>query len=868
MNKKLLFATLSLAALAACTTDEFESQQKVAENVSPIQFEIVNDNDALTRASMDGNTVVWNANDGDLFTLYHGVTYTEPQAVTGYQNATYTAATEDGVAKLSTPSMILPGGAVMVWPVDTTFSIKSTDNLSISIPEELPAENIENHIPYVSDLIEITDEADWTNPTAAYNKAGYKRTYPIYMRPMASQLTIKANYTGADAIAALYEGADGVEEGEGIDPISATDVQLLTEEGGSTPFTTEIPLTFATPTGNQGANWNQIANNNLKQVTGVDRDNASETSFSLTTKNIKGTESAKFLILPQPALTTGVAKAAVVVNTSYGKVLVAKQSEYAASKYSDAEYNDAWYRYVSTRITTATTEDRVSATTAEPVGSENAGKFKTVATTPAYGMQQTINAFGGYTAGTGSKVIGEYMGVATTRYVNVNLSHLDMSDLHIKSDKQLRDAARVWNALGLDPVTVYLDGDANKEFEISQKTIKVINDINGEYSASNTTPKFKVQPCNVAGEECETIVVTGASDIQDVQDMAFIVYNGSKKAVVSLKAGETWKWKGDVKVDFDAVTRIRNYGTLVNAETATLTTLKFNGTANNVPLINYGKWYIDGGTLNVQFTVYNYDTVTIAKDAQYRQDGSGHKFQNQASAKPTRFGGDDSKIGVVINKGVFATVNSGNILNYGGLIEHADVDAKTYITSNQTGGNFGTAYGGSNKMGRINLPFSNKDEDNISISAAAEQGFVSVTVTSDDAPASKALDEDVVGTYVNYLIVNSGIKTINNLPAQVKYVEIADKDGKEIAWELTDTGAPVKTAQYEGLMVLSPVNIKLGTTVAATVTYLGADMYVGGVFNKTELKTSEGKTINAAATNWAGYYGDTSGNVPTKYITW
>ena len=52
----------------------------------------------------------------------------------------------------------------------------------------------------------------------------------------------------------------------------------------------------------------------------------------------------------------------------------------------------------------------------------------------------------------------------------------------------------------------------------------------------------------------------------------------------------------------------------------------------------------------------------------------------EATDKPTRFSGDDTKNGKVINYGVFATVNGGKINNYS-LIEHADKDAKTYITS-------------------------------------------------------------------------------------------------------------------------------------------------------------------------------------------
>ena len=72
MNKKLLFGIMSLAALTACTNDEFESQN-VAQEESPIQFEVLNNNDGFTRASMNGNKIVWNAKRVTS-SLYHGAT--------------------------------------------------------------------------------------------------------------------------------------------------------------------------------------------------------------------------------------------------------------------------------------------------------------------------------------------------------------------------------------------------------------------------------------------------------------------------------------------------------------------------------------------------------------------------------------------------------------------------------------------------------------------------------------------------------------------------------------------------------------------------------------------------------------------------
>lgn len=848
MNKKLLFVAMSLAALTACTNDDFESKNVAQQEVSPIQFEVLNNNDAFTRASMGGtnkNTLIWNANDNDLFTLYHGATL---GAVTGYENAIYKANANADGATLTTPSMIKQGGAIMVWPVDTTFRITSDKVLTLTIPATL--ENVENNIPYVSDLVNIAAKADYA--TNAYNNAGYSRKYPVYMRPMASQLTVKADYAGTDeTIETLYEGKPGVAAGEGIEPIKVTSVSLLTKDAGDkTRFTQTIPLKFTDPSAAINDRWaaatGENAHNAWAKVTDFNVDdittNGAEVA-KLTTKVLTGNESSKFLILPQKTISGGVAEAAVEVNTYYGKVLIAKSSEYTASKYTDDEYNAAWYRIVS-----AAKDENTEENASTPVTIDGEAKHKVVAKSTALGMQQTINDFSGHTVGSGLTK-DEPAGYSLTRYVVVNLEHLDMSNLHITSDKQLRDVARVWKKLGLDPVTVYLDGgkegDAAGEFTISQKTIEVINTINGSGLG------FQVKPCQETGEACTKIVISGSDYKQDVQNIAFITNNGGTKAEVILKNEGTtkpWKWNGTVKVAADGVKQIINKGTMQNAADATLKTAENNGTQNNVLLINDGTWNITAGTLFVQFSVTNNGKVEISDGAEYRQDGTGHIFTNEASAKPSRFGGDDSKIGLVNNFGVFATVNTGKIYNYG-LIEHKLQSSKTYISKNQTETvDFKKPFGDGNKMGRINLLWSNKDEDNVSIEATLDKGFVSVTV---DGEVTGTLNADAVGPRVNYVIVKSGVTSIANMPTggQIKYLEIDDKNKKEIEWNVT-------TAQsFEGLMVLSKVNIKLNTTINATVTYLGADMYVGGTFNK-------------AATVWDGYYGETSGNVATKYVTY
>jgi hypothetical protein len=525
--------------------------------------------------------------------------------------------------------------------------------------------------------------------------------------------------------------------------------------------------------------------------------------------------------------------------------------------YTATEIADAWYRYVTDP--TVAIAGETAATAAEAAG-DYAGKYKVTANT-ATGFEQTINALSAVTATKGTAKY-EPVGGATTRFVKVLLSHLDMNALHVKSDKHLRDAVLVHEKMGLPTTFVQLDGDAtNHEFEISQKTIKLINDFNAAEDAKAAADPgyipnyFFVVPCSVIGEECQKIVITGASDIANVQDIAFI--QPGYPCTVELKKGETWKWSttGTVQVQPWAIGKIINAGTFVTDADARYKT-EYMGTQYNVPFENNGTWNITGGTLYPEFNVTNNGTINIASGAQYRQsgftDGSATPTvcKNDATAKPKRFGGNDTKIGKVVNKGVFATVTGGSINNYA-LIEHAADDAKTYITTNQIGAGFGSAFNkNTNKIGQINLTYANRNEDNISISAGVgAQGFVSVTVTTADAPANKELDVATVGTWVNYVIIKSGIEKIVSVSTQVKFIEF-NAGNTEIAWDLT----PTPTATYTGLMVLSPVNIKLGTTINVTgSTYLGKDMYVGGTFNNA---------------GWSGYFGDTSGNEGTMYVTY
>ena len=905
MNKKLLLATMSLAALVACTDNDFESQsQKVAEEISPIQFELVNGDDALTRASWNetGKYVNFSAKDGDLFTLYHGGTCAAvDDPLTGFQNAIYTA--QPGTpATLTTPSMINAGKAVMIWPADTSFNSRTFTGGKFQITIPAAQTDFVNQLPYASDLITIGDYTGSKHKTTDYNTEGYDRKYPIFMRQMGSLLTLKADYNGTDAeIAKLYEG--GADAGD--DPIAKITVDKITlSTAAGTEFTKQVPIKFTAANANWPAAatlhhaWTYVTSFDVASIAAADK----TTTLSAEDKSLlDGNQGARIVMLPQAAISettpsadapTGVVSAAVVVDTYYGKVVVAAPGvivDGCASKYTAEEIKDAWIRYISATTAKKDYETKAASATTSDDADKN-GKYKTTSNIAA-GMMQTINWFGSADRiSSNATVKDEPVGGLLTRFVKVDLKKLDMSGLHIKTDKQLRDVVRVWKKLGLDAVTVYLDGndptDANGQFEISQQTIATINAIN----AATTGKSFKVMPCQTAKEVCKKIVI---KDGGNVPDLAFIVDNATKKADVVLKAGQNWSWSEKTVAGKKAVTiatttgisSIINEGTFASNATATIAiydnTAPTPAQVSTIPFVNAkdAKWNVIAGDLTVQFDVTNYGTVNIKKGAEYHQDIIGTAattFTNEALTKPQRFldledpADDVEEIGKVNNAGVFAatgsTAKTGVINNYG-LIEHGEYpgdaynkDAKTFITANQQGAaNFAAAFnkatGTENKLGRINLPYSNKDEDNISVNAALSTGFVSVTVSSGDAPSTKELNLTVVGDKVNYVIIKGGIETVTEMTDKIKYIEFADEAGTEIAWQ-AGTSADPKTATYDGLIVLSPINIKLYTTVKVNkATYLGNKMYVGGTFTNA---------------GFIGYYGDTSSeaNVKKNYITY
>lgn len=217
--------------------------------------------------------------------------------------------------------------------------------------------------------------------------------------------------------------------------------------------------------------------------------------------------------------------------------------------------------------------------------------------------------------------------------------------------------------------------------------------------------------------------------------------------------------------------------------------------------------------------MYNYGTVTIPETSELLVNNN---FYNEA------VGLGEREQGVINNKGVFATVlaEGGKIYNYGIIDRRGSKSAKTYITSNTYSGNFANNFENDvNEMGTIIL--ADKDDDNYSISNSASEGFIKLYVSGADVTV------DDFGTEANYIVLDNKTADKTTLdftyrgsdPNRINYVEFAQKG--ECTWT---SSADKNTGNIKGLIVNagSKVTIKKNNRVNAANAYVKGIIYLGG----------------------------------------
>lgn len=790
MKDKFLFAAFAALAMTACTSEE-DMQVNPTAQTSPIQFTVSMD-DAQTRAAWGGSnnyTLQWTA--GDQMSLFHGMNLNNYGAVStetslaNAENAIYKAAAGSSKSGLTftTQSMIKRGDAIMVYPCDTTFNYKGS-KLYVKIPTVQNGANILGKVPFISEglIIKEFEEGNMVDGTA-----GYARNYNIKLKQIATLYTLGINYSGDE-----YKIIEALSNAGEIAPILTQKVTL----NSVSKFNTELEVKVK----NRGAkgNWNEIDEQNIwvnESYVDAENPNVQEGSLSYVYDEATSRKSAEFMILPLKSNFAGATSDNIVVDTYYGQVVVNADTE---GVMFDKEGN-----IIEGNTDTGIKDGSIEA---------------------AYNL---IGKLSNNKNGEGSTFTGEQVGVHLTQSVAVDLNNLDMSKVHIKSDKQLHDILTVYNALGFTKaVDLTIDGNVNGRFELSMDNVRTLQ-------SALYYGKVKLLPCTTAGEKCTTIVLTAGEGktSEDVPSIDFLA-SSSNNIDIALAATDTWTWNSSNNVLFS--TKVKN---LINEGTFNLDKgdiIANSHSVKNTKMVNNGTINVTG-LVKQQMEMTNNGTITIAEGGEYRADNT--TITNEATSATV--------MGEIYNSGIFATSNSGKINNYG-LIQNmvGGVNNMTYITTNQTTSvSFASKWSSTNKYGTIVLK---NADDNISVSNATNVGFIKYEYTEDEyvTPA--------ICKY-NYIVIKDHNIKFTAAAPEVKFIEIVG-----------ETTIPVFTnplserfVTLEGFILKGKANLQENNKLVTPAAYIEGTLYYGGQFTQTG-----GQQVPATT---GTYYGDSTPNCLVKF---
>lgn len=786
MKGKLYAAALAAIALAACSQDEELTSAKQNNSVSPIAFNVTfgEEPGTSTRAEFGGTngyTLMWTAEDKDKMSLFHGMT--DPSgnidikdvAIAGVQNAVYEAQSgqdeEEGALLFTTQSMVLPGCAIMVYPVDTVFNYTGDGSVYIRIPEN-QTEASWKQVPFMSEGLLIAGYDGGKG-----DGAGYGKDYEIGMKQVGTLFTLKTEWANDDKVKALADAGE-------IDPINVTSVAL---NRPTDKFNTKVQVKLT----NKKPNYADEVDSRdaWKYVSVVDYLDASVAASqvnTLTTSAVTGLETSEFVLLPQKEETTVHTDATVKIYTRYGSVTI------------DNTNKTMWKK------------------------GEEDSKVK---------VADMLNQIVGLTLNmnTSGKYANEMVGGHATRYIDADLSKLDMSDVHIKDDKWLHDIILVHDAYQEgQKVVLTIDGGEDGVFEMSMNTVKMLQE----------RPEIGLKACNVSGEACKTIRLMGGGEIPAIDFLEDGI--GGPNVSVELAANETpWTWTGKVR-ELHKVDLLTNYGVINIAETATVgftnVSHGFGGIVNEGTInVNGGVTTLIGSTGNAStLYVVNNGDITIAEGAELHS-GQGCVLTNESTTA--------TDMATIENSGIIGCTGNGVINNYG-LIENmvGGTENMVLVTSNQTkNADFAKLYGNNNKYGTILMKSA---ADNISVSTATDQGFIKYVYTEETYKKTEPCR-------YNYLIVENHDITFAGEAPELLFLEIQGT-----------TTMPVIRATKEfkslkGFIVNGRANLQEGNTLITPAAYIQGTFYYGGVF------TEDGNSKDTPSTN-PTYYGPSSTNCLVK----
>lgn len=432
MKGKLYAAALAAIALAACSQEEELTSVNQGSSVSPIAFNVTfgEEPGAGTRAEFGGEndyTLMWTAKDKDRMSLFHGMADpsgnidSKDVAITGVQNAVYEAQSGEGVEgalRFTTQSMVQPGYAVMVYPVDTVFNYTNEGGVYIRIPEN-QTEASWKQVPFMSEGLCIA-----TYDGGKGDGAGYGKDYEIGMKQVGTLFTLKTVWANDDKVEALADAGE-------IDPINVTSVAL---NRPTDKFNTKVQVMMNKQTPHYADDvegrdaWQYVTVVDYKDAKVGDSDKAK----ALTTEAVTGLETSEFVLLPQESETTAANDAEVKIYTRYGSVTIDNTKE---TMWKNDNTNKSKVADMLNEIIETTTAKNTK------------GKYE-----------------------------GEMVGGHVTRYIDADLATLDMADVHIKNDKWLHDIILVHDAYQKnEEVVLTIDGDETTGvFEMNMSTLEML----------------------------------------------------------------------------------------------------------------------------------------------------------------------------------------------------------------------------------------------------------------------------------------------------------------------------------------------------------------------------------------------------------
>lgn len=528
MRSKILFsALLGGFALASCTSDE-DINSLPAKQESPIQFSVSYEEEESpeTRASMT-STMKLNFTEGDLMSLFHGIA-APLTAMTGYQNAIYEAGPSDDGSSLvfRTRSMVLPNGAIMVYPADTTFANNGTADPVLSIPVNQNA-NTKLLTPYMSEILNIAAYSG----TNAKNVAGYGKTYDIVLKRVGTAFTLVT----------VPSNTDKIDNSGAVNPLKVTNVELSTT---GADFVVSVPAAYnaAVPAAALGHPlWSGLWAN----VSEVDMTSAVKNT-RLATTDITNNYRAEFTLLPNTGTTLVGGK--VVITTNYGTVTLV----------------DATGAIMQSKLVPAVPLVTVTA-----------------------GLQEVLD--GTWSLATAGVFKGENVGKRATRTINADMSTIDMNNLHIKDQQHLMDALKVLAAINKPAVApkFILDGDVNGQFVMDAAATAAYQ---AELAKAVRAVSFDIDPTCTAGVVFRSTVETEIPNELDFVTPVAVTFDGLWKYTNDAKAffrvtslnfapGATVSMNGIVSNG----TQINNRGT-VNVDAVSLRVPMTNYGTLNIPL--------------------------------------------------------------------------------------------------------------------------------------------------------------------------------------------------------------------------------------------------------------------------------------------